>query len=210
MQRSELIDRLKATIAKPGKELADGTVLIGHVPVVAPQAYLHLVFAPLVGDELAELERKLGYPLPAAYADFLCATANGLGLFGGVLELFGHRRNSARTSVASAQPFSIVTTNTVERPSGLEEGATIVGFYREDGSVIVMHQGTGVVRWKSRDASSSLLGWESLDSFLQAETARLEALLGPEYEGASVHSDVNTLPLVSASKPEKPKWFWRR
>src|SRR6266853_226310 len=86
--------------AKPlGYErLSDGTQVIGHVPHVAPKAFLHELYPPLSAEEMEEVEKLLGKSLPLDFGKFL-AMANGCFLFSGSLSIYGRRTSYARTEI---------------------------------------------------------------------------------------------------------------
>lgn len=195
MQRNKLISMLEATSPMSEGTQPNGTILLGHLPVVGPLAYLHTIFCPASEQEILGIERELGRPLPEAYRTFL-SVANGLNLLTEVVALFGYRGGISHSVNAVRQPFNIVTPNEPERPRALGADATIVGFYRDDGSVLVMRSGQDCVWWMSRSAFAILSSWKSLDDFLSEEIPRLAALLGPSYKDTSIHSTVSTLPRI--------------
>src|SRR5271154_5424507 len=76
--------------------LPNGVRLIGHVPHVGSEAFLHEIYPPLAECEIAELEESIGRHLPAALWS-LYRVANGMHLFSGALSLSGLRRSFARS-----------------------------------------------------------------------------------------------------------------
>ena len=149
---------------------ASGTRLVGHVPHVAPEAYLHIVFPPLDGVRLSALEQAIGRPVPPAYRRLLSIT-NGLDLFSSSLSIYGHRTSYARAGDAARQPFSAVVPNTAERPPGIPNDAVVVGGYGRDGSQIYVLD--GAVYRCDRDNGAPLNMWPDLFSMLVTEARRL-------------------------------------
>src|SRR5215216_4661514 len=95
------------------RRLANGTELFGHVPHVAPEAWLHELFAPLDDEELAVLEQSLKLPLPADYAAWL-RRSNGGHFFSTALTFDGLRRTNSRDPELR-EPFALETPNLWER-----------------------------------------------------------------------------------------------
>lgn len=196
MERDALIRRLEGTTTGPSKVLSGGGILIGHVPSVAPLAYLHTIFAPLEVAEFDELEQALQRGLPSAYRDALTQT-NGLKLFVSSIAFYGFRLSVARSGDSSRQPYSIVTANTLERPRGLKDNELVVGTYSFDGSILTMTGGSPNLTWRTQDGLHSNRIWPSLDEFLSQEIPRLEKLLGPGYATLRAGEQVSTLPMVN-------------
>lgn len=122
------------------KAYPDGCRLIGHTPHIAPYAYLHRLPAPLSEEDLQELEIALPKRLPKQLRD-LYLSCNGMGMFGQI-EVFGMRHNYIRSDPDSAlcQPFDFRTPNLEERPSYVLGSELIVGYYKEDGSYILVNE----------------------------------------------------------------------
>src|SRR5205823_4209427 len=71
------------------------TRLIGHVPHVAPEAWLHAIFPGLTAQQVDQISNYLGVPVPAVFSLFL-QRCNGLRLFSKI-SIDGLRRNYSRT-----------------------------------------------------------------------------------------------------------------
>jgi hypothetical protein len=72
------------------REYSDGTGLIGRLPEKGDGGYLHRLFGPLP-DELVEgIERRLGFPVPAALREFY-TYHNGCILFDQCIHVLGAR-----------------------------------------------------------------------------------------------------------------------
>lgn len=156
--------RVQALIAQAKplgyRALEDGTQLFGHVPYVAPDAWLHIIFRPLLAHELQEIEGELGRPLPDEYARFLKHT-NGLSLFSGALSFDGFRTDYTRRGDVW-QPFSLRIPNLLERPRAAPGSAFFIGGYSYDGSLLFIDEADGVVRRCDRDFAVLLNEWSDL------------------------------------------------
>ncbi len=173
------------------RSLPNGTRLIGHVPHVAPQAWLHVLFPPLTGDQLSQVEREIDRQLPRAYADFL-AKSNGLWLFSGALTLDGLRWSYVRSGDAVWQPFSIATPNVNERPRGAKGSAVFVGGYQFDGSLLYIDADALRTYRCARTSANPLNEWPSFEAMLEAEATRLATLF--DQSGRRIGPNVPTTP----------------
>lgn len=172
MQRfNEILSVIEAGRSLGCRALENGTQLIGHVPHVAPEAWLHLVFAPLTDTEIRELEEKiLKRAIPAVYKEFL-TLSNGLSLFSGSLSLDGFRKNYIRTGDAVWQPFALETPNIYERPRDARDSCFFIGGYKRDGSMLFL-ENERAFRC-ARNSVTPLNEWKDFWEMLVSETARL-------------------------------------
>ena len=176
-----------------------GARLVGHVPHVAPEAYLHVMFAPLDERDIAQLETGVGRPLPQAYRAFLRLT-NGLSLFSDSLSIYGLRRTHARRGDDVWHPFSAVPPNTGERPPGLPPGAVVVGSYGDDGSTVHMLP-DGTVRMSRRDDSTPLRHWPELLGMLADEAVRMASFFDGEGRAVGIPGPTAPPPKSSNDAP---------
>lgn len=153
------------------RKLDNGTELIGHAPHVAPEAWLHLLFAPLGDAEIEDLEQSLLFPLPADYAEFL-KIHNGISLFLGDVWLGGRRTSYARTGDAARQPFSLVSTNQ-EHGITAESQEMIIGGEQRIGATFRLGFDDGKVRKYKPRGRKPICVWESLEDMLASEAVRL-------------------------------------
>jgi hypothetical protein len=160
------------------RRLPDGCQLYGHLPQVAPQAWLHIVFPPLPTDLFRQLERDIGRAIPPSYAAFL-QEANGLSLFGRALSFFGRQGPLRREDPDWRAPFSLVTPNTLERPEGVSESAFHIGGYGKDGSGLWMNFEAPQVILCRRNSAEPIHTWASFGLLLTSECARLSTYYGP-------------------------------
>jgi hypothetical protein len=157
----------------------NGARLIGHVPHVAPMAYLHTIFPPLSEAEILELERIVGRRIPQEYTSFL-RLSNGLKVFM-KLSLDGLRTSFARDVDSARLPFSLETTNVQERPRGSPVEVVFIGSYSYDGSNLWMRPGDPrVYRCPRREFGPVLNTWHTFDTMLESEVSRLAGLFGPD------------------------------
>jgi hypothetical protein len=153
-----------------------GAHLYGHVPHVAPEAWLHSIYAGLSPQELDSLELKVGRPIPSVLRDFLAHT-NGINLFSGHLSIYGLRSTYNRTGDAAWQPFALEVPNTQERPRDAKESYFFFGGYFDDGSRLVIDCETSkVLRLPQRKAAPILTEWPDFWSMLLSEAHRLSLL----------------------------------
>jgi hypothetical protein len=156
--------------------LENGTRLIGHVPHVGPEAWLHKIFAPISDRQIDELENDVAIKLPEVFRDFLTLT-NGLSMFSGNLSIYGLRSSWERTGDAAGQPFSIVTPNTVERLVNAKKSFLFLGGYRSGkGYYLYIDTNDLAIYRCSRQSAIPLQKWNSFPEMLVCETTRLAAL----------------------------------
>ncbi len=173
------------------RRLDNGTELIGHVPHVAPQAWLHIIFAPLDHMQIQQVERDIGRKLPMEFREFL-QKSNGLSLFSGALSLYGWRSNFNRSEDQAWQPFSIRTPNVSERPSDAHDSLVFIGGYRADGSRLYIDPRDSLVHRCSRDSAKPLTTWQDFDTMLASEVERLAAMF--DQTGKKVDPRLSTAP----------------
>jgi hypothetical protein len=156
------------------QEPTPGTVLVGHIPHVAPLAYLHVLYRPLDPDELEDLARSFLQPLPEEYL-WLLRQTNGLNLFADSLAIFGMERSRSRDP-SRHQPYDVGRMNEFERLPALDPHILFVGAHG-DGMGIYLDSRSG--RATSRgpfDDPTVREEWPSLLDLLSDESARLSAL----------------------------------
>lgn len=155
--------------------LPNGTRLIGHVPHVAPEAWLHTIFPPLDISGIQKLEAEIKISIPADYKKFLMAT-NGLKIFSDRLSLDGLRMSYVRTGDEARQPYSLVTPNTFERPKDALSSYLYIGGYSQDGSHLYIDGETLKVFRAARRTSAPLNEWKNFGEMLVTETIRIALL----------------------------------
>jgi len=172
-------------------ELSNGTKLIGHVPHIGPDAYLHIIFPGLSGDEITKIEEEIQRPLPTPLKEFL-VYSNGIDLFSGAFSISGYRNNYVRTGDESIQPFSITTPNVEERLNDAPHEAVFFGFYDWDGSSTWMVPSDQKVYRCSIESAEPISDWKDLGSMLISETKRLSTLF--DEKGRLLNENISTAP----------------
>ena len=161
------------------RELANGARLYGHVPHVAPEAWLHQVYAPLAEQDVISLEERIDLLIPSDLRKFF-QLANGVGLFSLSLSIYGKRTNYVRIGDDAWQPFCIVTANTLARPAHAKPTQLVIGGYQDDGSLLFLDCDDGeIVRTKSR-SKRVLNRWTDFWTMLNEETRRLSGIFNAE------------------------------
>lgn len=156
-------------------QLANGVKLYGHVPHIAPEAWLHQIYPALSEQDVISLEEKLGGEFPADFRDFLFC-ANGIGLFSDSLSIYGKRTSFARSGDEAWQPFCIITANTLDRPSSAKPWQIIIGSYRTDGSLLSLDSRNATVI-KTKGRSKKIMNqWPGFWQMLQSESKHLSTL----------------------------------
>jgi len=157
------------------RTVSNGARLIGHVPHVAPEAWLHTLYAPLNKDEIKSIEDALKQSIHSSYAEFL-GYSNGAKIFSDSISLWGLRANYDRTPDGARQPYDLVALNLKsERPKGMPDNVIVIGGYRWDGSKICLFPDGVVVRsigstFQPKDK------WDSVWKMLEIEVARLSKM----------------------------------
>ncbi|HXJ61224.1 MAG TPA: SMI1/KNR4 family protein [Verrucomicrobiae bacterium] len=158
------------------RELPNGTQLIGRVPHVAPNAWLHELFPPISDTRIDGVQSEIGMLIPEAFRDFL-SLGNGIRLFSGSVSIYGVRENYERGEDAVWQPFDLVAPNTVERLRDAKNSYLFVGGYPEGrGSYLYISNDDQKVYRCSRQSCEPLNRWESFPQMLLTEARRLATL----------------------------------
>ena len=173
------------------RQLPNGTRLIGHVPHVAPEAWLHEIFPPLDKGGIDKLEAGLKMSIPTDYKEFL-SVANGLMLFSCRLSLDGLRTSYVRTGDEAIQPFSLLTPNTFERPKDALPSYLFIGGYGQDGSRLYIDGETSKVFRAARRTSTPLNEWKNFEEMLVTETIRIALLF--DDKGKRINPNEPTTP----------------
>ncbi len=192
----DYFDKVKAVINNYSfigqQVLADGTILVGKAPHIAPLAWLHNIYPVLSKEEIYLIEYKTGVEVPDAYAHFLTHHSNGLMFFVATLSLHGLRKRMGRSIEDAWQPFSIDTRNTFERVDDASPFHFFIGSYNWDGSLLYIDNKTGKVHRCSRKTVKPLNTWDSFEEMIVTETERI-ALLFDE-RGVKKNEKAATMP----------------
>lgn len=177
---------------KKNKVLADGTRLFGHVPEIAPQAWLHCIYPTLNNEEIMMIEKEIGIRIPEAYKDFLLNCSNGLSIFLDTLNLYGFRKIYSRSIEQAWQPYSIFLPNTQERPKDARLNHLFIGGYNWDGSLLYIDTVTLKVHRSSGDCIEPLNTWNNFELMLLSEATRIHLLF--HQNGRQINEDEPTTP----------------
>lgn len=168
---------------------SNGVKLIGHVPHVAPQAWLHKIFPPITKNEIDILESKIGIKVNDTLKGFFLKM-NGIKLFGDTLAIYGYIETISR-DIKNPQPYSIITLNTVERLRKIDKDILFIGGYNWDGSLLYTNKSEKVFRC-SRDDINALNEWDSFGDMLYSEIVRISNLFS--LDGKELNSNEPTTP----------------
>ena len=159
----QFVESLKARFAGPLQKITDnGSCLLKNTPDIAQLAHLHSLYAPLSKSELEEFAALVSYPLPEALKAFYM-TVNGLALFGGAINLYGLRKDRARTVLATIQqPFDIGMPNNTGFVYHIK-GVIYIGSYQCDGSLIGYNVTDGTFISNEYDRLATLIDEEGND-----------------------------------------------
>lgn len=176
MNRTESLASLNQLVSVAeslgARTLANGTRLVGRVPHVGSDAWLHVLFAGLNESQIDSVETLVGRVLPDEYR-WLLHRVNGFALFSGALFVTGLRTGYARAGDQAWQPFSIQDANLLERPRDAQAGSVFVGGYKADGSMIYLTPPDPPVFRCARDSASPLNVWPSFMQMVVEEANRL-------------------------------------
>jgi hypothetical protein len=172
----KLVELIEAYRDLGYERTSDGALLYGHVPHVAPFAWLHELYPGLSPAEMDALAERIQRPIPPDYAWWLSRT-NGMTLFSGALNFYGLVRVASR-SVDNRQPHDLFNEGEVQRrvlkaaPETFFFAGTGVG----EGSRFYLDTKTGAVHRCARDSATPLQSWPSIAGVISLETPRLAKL----------------------------------
>ncbi len=179
---------------KYGKRiLLNQTLLICHVPHVAPEAWLNTIYHPLEEDKIELIEKKLDITLPDDLRDFY-TFANGINIYSGSMNVYGyHTPLYYREGDDAIQPYDVIEINKDER-KWMPEKYFIFGSYRWDGSKMIYNLGSKNAKvYRYHHKEGQLLNeWESLWEWLSSETERLSAIY--DEKGVKFEPKIPTIP----------------
>jgi len=154
------------------KILQDGTELYSNDKAIAPQAWLHQLFASLTDNEIFQIENILGKRLPNSMIDFY-KEMNGFRLFVRKISIDGLRKNISRNIEAAWQPFSIETVNIKERPKNAINDIIFIGSLSENGNLIYLNSRKENVSICTVDNAEPIKTWKNLKFFFEDEINRI-------------------------------------
>jgi SMI1/KNR4 family protein SUKH-1 len=154
----------------------NGAELYGHVPHVAPQAWLHTIYPGLRPYEMDQLEQQIGCQIPPEYSWWL-ARSNGLNLYSGALSFYGLVRLRSRTP-DNRQPFELFLEGELQRRVLNADAALFFfgGSSYANGFHFSLDTRTGAVYRCARGSATSLQSWSGIAELIVKETQRLATL----------------------------------
>jgi len=175
MYNSEILSILESWAYLGESVNSSGSRLIGHLPLIAPRAYINIIFPPLSQRNILTLEQTLMSPLPKQYKEFL-AFANGLNVYSDALRVFGFvplKKESG--SDVFTYPANLVIHNDKSSIKGLQSNEMIVAWYKADGSYVKINENGRAVRFDALSSGRIICEWQDFDVWLTSEIARLNS-----------------------------------
>lgn len=154
----------------------NGAELYGHIPHIAPFAYLHLTYPGLQPFEMDKLVQQIHGEIPPEYSWWL-RRSNGLNLFEGALSFYGLVREFSRT-LNNRQPNDLYLEGELQRRV-LKQGAALFffgGANNVDGFRFYLDTRTGAVYRCSRNSAAPLQSWSGIANLIVDEIPRLAAI----------------------------------
>lgn len=174
----EFLTILNQWASKGEKTLANGARLICPNPSIAPEAWLHVVFAPLNLEAIQKLKQETSIPLPEDFCQFLLCS-NGVTIFGYQIDIYGVRKSYVRTGDDAWQPFDILHLNEqTMKPAGSPNTVVYFGTMDNGESWCFFEPASNGYRVGKtpRERFKPIQYWEDFWSWLMSETYRLASL----------------------------------
>lgn len=152
--------------------LSNGVQLLGHVPNVAPEAYLHIIYPPIEHNQLEIIEQEIGIEIPQEFGKFL-SFSNGINVFMDSVYICGYRVVFDREGDLARQPYSIFTPNTIERPYKSPRSALFIGGYGNSADLLYIETKTNQVHRCRNSSAKSLEVWSDFWTMLVSEVERI-------------------------------------
>jgi hypothetical protein len=157
-----------------------GTKLIGHSPIIAPRAFIHVVFQPLNESDLEDFITNLGRKVPEQLKSLL-SFANGMMIFSGTIRVLGFLPNRKKGEVTVHNyPSDIMIPNVSARINGLSSDDVVIAWYKEDGSYVVSQKSGIVTRFDVLGNGEEMQSWSDINTWLISEIIRLNKSRCPE------------------------------
>jgi hypothetical protein len=174
------------------RKLNNGTEVICNVPNVAPQAWLHKIYAELSKDEIVSMQIELKQKLPNDLVEFL-SQANGINIFSDSLSVWGNKMSYARTGDEAIQPYDMIDLN-LETKACKSEYQLIIGSYSWDGSIVLYDFSKSEKQiFRCEKSEMKVLNvWNDIWDWLEKESLRLSTLF--DENGYEYDEDIPTVP----------------
>ncbi len=157
----------------------NGTQLAGHLPWIAPKAYLHELPSGIKEKAIKRMQLELGRDLPLEIKD-LYLQFNGFSMFHGAINLFGSVYDQ-EFSIDQRLPFSLLNGNyALKVPPETTSNILYIGSYGIDSSLVYHDALTGNVHRTGRLRLEELASWKSISDWICVELPRLEVFYSPD------------------------------
>jgi len=159
----------------------NGTQLAGHLPNIAPKAYLHELYAGVTNKMINKLESDLNKKIPpelkSIYYEF-----NGFSFFHAGINLFGTVVGQ-QFNLDERLPYSLVNGNLpIKTPPQTTEEILYIGTYGLDSSLVYIDTTTGNVHRTKRNRLDKLASWDSVSHWICVELPRLDAFYAEDVD----------------------------
>jgi hypothetical protein len=153
---------------------AKGARLIGHVPEIAPKAYVHIIFPPLKEECISEFRERLSERvLPDSFLNLL-RMANGLYLFPEGITIYGYiPLKKVKSTSFLDSPSNIMIDNGQLMVKGSNASDITIGWYQSDASYINIKPDGSIVRFKPAVPIQIIQIWPDLEVWISSEIERL-------------------------------------
>lgn len=152
-----------------------GTRAIGHLPCIAPQAYMHVIYPPLEEREIIELQNRI-QPLNVHESLLdLFRCSNGMHIFFRKgFRVFGFAPvGSGSIEDHFKYPSDIFSINGSVRVKGSIPTEITIGWYLEDSSYVNLGGNGSVLRFKPANPKQVIQYWPDIKTWLSTEIERL-------------------------------------
>lgn len=170
-----------------------------HVPWVAPEAYLNIVYKPAERAALVDVAARLRIPEP--WVQFL-AWNNGARLFSAYVYVFGVVRPGTllnRRDHWSLPPVNIEHLNISAKPLDLRL-YLVIGSYGFDGSLVCIDRDSGRTLVFHRGETAPYASWTTAEEWVREEIQRLASLF--DSKGKLLVDEAMTLPPRTARRTQ--------
>jgi hypothetical protein len=170
---------------------SDAAFFRTHVPWVAPEAYLNIIYKPADKNVLADVAAHIRIPDP--WVQFL-ARHNGARLFSARLYVMGVVAGGTllnRRDHWSLPPINIEQDNVIAKPLDLDR-YLIIASYGFDGSLVCMDRNDLGVYVFHRREGKPYASWKSAELWISSEVQRFSGLF--DSKGKLLVDSSQTLP----------------
>lgn len=151
------------------KEFRNGTLWVGHIPHVAPLAYMHRLYAPVYQGDIDDQQAQMHAQFPGQYSELLKSTS-GINMYNGNLIVYG--LITPKQMMGMLGLFSLGASR-FKGDSYISYALTT--HYSDARSEVIQYQGN-FIAVSGKDKNTVLGEWASLEEFLYEESARLKEM----------------------------------